>query len=144
MEPFTNDFNRAQVKFVLLAAPTPFSSQLSSTQLSPAQLSPAQLSAVQSSSAQYSSAQLSSAQLSSTQLTSARLGSAQLNLACFFRCFTPHKMGPFTNNFNCAQEGFWLLAAPTPFSTRLSPPQLSSAHLSSPNPLVVFILRWFF
>ena len=40
-------------------------------------------------------------------------------------------MGSFINDFNCAQEGFWLLAAPTPFSAQVSPAQLSSAPISS-------------
>ena len=78
MDSFTNDSNCAQAKFVLLAAPTPFSSQLSPAQLSSAQLSSAQLSPAQLSSAQLSSVQLSSVQLSSAQLSSARLTSARL------------------------------------------------------------------
>ena len=89
--------------------------QLSSVQLSSAQLRSAQESSAQLSSAQSSSAQLSSAQLSSAQLSSARLSSAKLNLARFFRFCTAHKMRPFINDFNCAQTGFWFLAATTPF-----------------------------
>ena len=131
MDPFTNDFNCAQAKFVLLAAPTSFSSQLSSAQLSSAQFHSAQSGSAQPSSVQFSPAQLNTAQLSSAQLTSPQLASARLNLACFFRCFIPPKMGPFTNNLNCAQEGFGLLAATTPFSAQLSPAQLSSAQLNS-------------
>ena len=82
----------------------------------------------QLSSVQLSSAPLSSGEPASTQFSSAHLSSAKLNLGRFLRLCTAHKMRPFINDFNCAQEGFWLLAAPTPFSAQL---KLSSAPLSS-------------
>ena len=81
MGPFTNNFNCAQEGFWLLAAPTPFSAQLSPAQLSSAPLSSGELSSAQLSSVQLSSAQLSSAQLSPAQLSSAQLSSAQLRPA---------------------------------------------------------------
>ena len=110
------------------------SAQSGSAQLSSAPLRRAQESSAQLSSAPFSSAQRSPAQLSSAQLSSPRLGSAQSSL--IFQIFHPPQMGRFINDFNCAQAGFWVLAAHTPFWTFFgfsSDPLLATAQRYSPR-----------